>query len=123
MEASKTRRFFNWLIDNIGVLLLISALIRWGSPSTTTQLQLRLTSVGFLFVYYLATEYFFQRSLGKFLTHTLVVNRQDERPSLAAVFLRTLCRFIPLEPASLLLNKKRTWHDMLSGTKVVFINY
>ncbi len=80
-------------------------------------------SVGLLFVYYAATEYFFQRSLGKVITRTVVVNRDDERPSLGAVLLRTLCRFLPLEPLSLLLNGKYTWHDSLSGTKVVFVNY
>ncbi|GAA3954735.1 RDD family protein [Hymenobacter algoricola] len=123
MEASKTRRFLNWLIDSIGVFLLLTLLVRFCSSPTTTRLQLQLASMSLLFVYYAGAEFFFQRSVGKLLTHTLVVSQDDERPSLGAVLLRTVCRFIPLEPLSLLLTGKRVWHDTLSGTKVVFIDY
>jgi uncharacterized RDD family membrane protein YckC len=123
VEASKTRRFLNWLIDTIGMLLLLAALVRWSSSPDATRLQLRLTTVGLLFLYYAAAEFFFQRSLGKLATRTLVVSRHDQRPSLPAILLRTLCRFIPLEPLSLLFSKNRALHDTLSGTKVVFVNY
>lgn len=123
MEASKTRRFLNWLIDTLGMLLLLGTLVRWGSGPEATRLQLRITTVGLLFLYYVATEFFFQRSLGKLVTRTLVVNSHDQRPSLPAVLLRTLCRFIPLEPISMLFGRHRALHDILSGTKVVFVNY
>ncbi|GAA4000506.1 hypothetical protein GCM10022408_09490 [Hymenobacter fastidiosus] len=123
MDASLTRRFLNWLIDNVGVLLLLTVLVRLGSNPAATRLYLRLASVGLLFIYYVGTEFFFQRSLGKLLTQTVVVSRDDERPSFGAILLRTVCRFIPLEPVSLLLSGKRAWHDSLSGTKVVFVNY
>ncbi|MBT9391764.1 RDD family protein [Hymenobacter sp. NST-14] len=123
MEASKWRRLINWLIDNVLVLALLAMLTRLTLGANATQLQLRLTSMSLLFGYYVLTEFYFQRSLGKVLTHTLVVNQHDERPTLGAILLRTLCRFIPLEPLSLLFSRNSTWHDTLSRTKVVFISY
>ncbi|TGD79071.1 RDD family protein [Hymenobacter wooponensis] len=123
MEASKTRRLINWLIDDVVILLALAMVVRLISDAEATQWQLRLASLGALFLYYVSGEFFFQRSLGKLLTRTIVVNKRDERPSLTAIVLRTVCRFIPLEPLSMLLNTKYAWHDRLSGTKVVFINY
>ena len=123
MEASKWRRLINWLIDNVLVLMLLAMLTRVVLGADATQLQLRLVSMSLLFGYYVVAEFYFQRSLGKVLTRTLVVSRHDERPTLAAILLRTLCRFIPLEPLSLLFSSSRTWHDALSQTKVVFVGY
>lgn len=105
------------------MLLVLATLVRWCSSPDATRLQLRLTTVALLFLYYVLAEFFFQRSLGKVATRTLVVNRHEQRPSLQAILLRTICRFIPLEPISLLFNKNRALHDLLSGTKVVFVNY
>ncbi|MBC8084009.1 MAG: RDD family protein [Hymenobacter sp.] len=117
------RRVCNWLIDSIGVLMLLAVLVRLVSGPEASRLQLRLSSMALLFVYYVVTEYFFQRSLGKFITRTAVVDEDDEKPDLGAVLLRTVCRFIPLEPLSLLFHGRLAWHDRLSGTKVVFLNY
>ncbi len=58
------------------------------------------------------------------MTRTLVTTRNDEVPSAGRLMVRTLCRLIPLELISLLFSHRSlAWHDAVSGTKVVYINY
>src|SRR5690606_23868025 len=47
--------------------------------------------------YYLVTEYLSQRTIGKFLTKTIVVSIDGERPKLKQIIFRTLSRSIPFE--------------------------
>ena len=104
--------------------MVLAVLIRLVVGPDSSQLTLRLLALAALFLYYALTEYFFQRTLGKLLTKTIVVDQDDEIPDLSSILLRTVCRFLPLEPLSLLISGKQlAWHDKLSGTKVVFLNY
>lgn len=68
--------------------------------------------------YYVITEYFLARSIGKILTKTKVVNKNGSRASLITVIIRSICRLIPLNPFSFLFGWD--WHDKLSKTKVVY---
>ena len=70
--------------------------------------------------YYLLTEGLFGRSLGKFITGTVVVDINGLKPSFGTIFKRTLCRLIPFEALSF-LGSSRTggWHDSISKTYVV----
>lgn len=69
-------------------------------------------------LYYIITEYFFQRTLGKLLTKTRVVSKTGGKPTLKQIIFRTLSRSIPLEYLSFIV-KDRGIHDSLSGTVVV----
>jgi uncharacterized RDD family membrane protein YckC len=48
--------------------------------------------------YFVALEAFFGRTLGKFITGTIVVDRTGRLPSLAKVLLRTLLRLVEVNP-------------------------
>jgi len=69
--------------------------------------------------YWIATEYFFDKSPAKFLTRTKVVMKDGTKPSFLTIIGRTLCRFIPFEPFSFLGGKAIGWHDSITNTRVV----
>ncbi len=84
----------------------------------------RLLVLAISFGYYATAELLFRRTVGKALLHTLVVTADDDKPGTGRLLLRTLCRFLPLEPLSLLFSRRGLgWHDTLSGTKVVYMDY
>ena len=67
-------------------------------------------------------EAVFQRSPGKFLTGTKVVNESGGKPTFGQILGRSLCRFIPFEAFSFLFGDSSRvvgWHDKFSGTLVV----
>ncbi|SFQ74683.1 Uncharacterized membrane protein YckC, RDD family [Flavobacterium akiainvivens] len=70
-------------------------------------------------VYYGLFESLLQRTPGKFITRTKVVNRLGEKPDEGTILLRTLCRQIPFEALSFLGPYGIGWHDMFSKTLVV----
>lgn len=128
--ASKWRRFFNNLIDSfvyyLLVMLVASILLAVGGQGAAQWIRsLGLVggyAFGFLILmfYYIAMESVLGFTVGKLITGTRVVNEEGEKPNLVQTFLRTLCRFIPFEPLSILFSgETRGWHDSLSGTYVV----
>jgi hypothetical protein len=52
------------------------------------------------FAYYFLFEYFLQRTPGKFLVRSHVEGMHQSRPTARDVVIRTLVRFVPLEPFS-----------------------
>lgn len=70
--------------------------------------------------YYIVTEYFFQKTLGKLLTRTKVVTIINGNPSLKHIIIRTISRSIPFEYFSYLVTVTGI-HDILSKTRVVLI--
>lgn len=124
MEVSKLRRLATWAIDALCVVLLFTLVVRTLPDRLVPVEHFRLLVLAITFAYYATAELLFQRTLGKTLMHTLVVTADDNRPSSGRLLLRTLCRFLPLEPLSLLFSRRALgWHDTLSGTKVVYLNY
>ena len=73
---------------------------------------------GSFFGYYFVMELQFQKTLGKFITKTKVVNKYGEKPTTSELVARTFCRFIPFDNFSFLFTKNG-FHDSLSSTKVV----
>src|SRR5690606_21846162 len=82
-----------------------------------SDLQGQLIFVVISIFYYSFTEGLFGRSLGKFITGTVVVDENGEKPSFSVIFKRTLCRLIPFDGFSFL--GSRGWHDSISDTFVV----
>ncbi|MGK4566250.1 RDD family protein [Flavobacterium sp. 3HN19-14] len=70
-------------------------------------------------VYYNFFEILFSRTIGKFITKTVVVDEFGEKPTANAILLRSICRVIPLEFVTFLGTPPRGWHDRLSNTYVV----
>jgi len=68
-------------------------------------------------IYYIVCEHFWQKTLGKYVTKTTVINEYAEKPDLPTNILRNLIRMVPFEPFSCL--NERGWHDRWSDTFVV----
>lgn len=131
--ASKTKRFFNLLID-----LFIVYLLAIGIGAITNELGVvtgnyqlsdwiinlsptenALFGMIVMFFYYFIMEFYLSRTFGKYFTKTLVVKHNGGKPNLKSILIRTLVRFIPIEIISFLNSNSRGWHDTLSVTYVV----
>ena len=73
--------------------------------------------------YYFIFESIFQRTIGKFITGTRVVDIIGDKPSVWTIAIRSLIRLIPFEPFSFLGAKVCGWHDRWSYTFVVKNDY
>lgn len=131
--ASNGQRFLNLVIDiltqhiiglSIGMLIvLISESIKWyaladwiDQTDSTEQFFIGL----FIFIlYYLLTEIYFSRTIGKYFTKTLVVMKDGSPPNKKTILIRTLCRLIPFEFFSYMGDNLKGWHDIFSKTYVV----
>lgn len=117
-------RFVNFLVDFIVWLVLafiISSIIGFFvQPSDQGMISL----VGYLFIfgtfiaYYAMMEIKFQKTVGKFVTKTKVVNMNGDKPTDGDIITRTFCRLIPFDRLSFLFVRNGI-HDFLSKTKVV----
>ncbi|WP_188794133.1 RDD family protein [Dyella nitratireducens] len=119
--ASKGRRFGTLVIDYVFFYLIIFAIgfiigITHGSEGVA-KFPWQLIGLVVLLSYYLFFEGLWQRTPGKFILGTMVVNGNGEKPSFGQILGRTLCRFIPFEPFSFF--GREGWHDSISKTKVV----
>jgi len=130
--AGKWRRFFNFLIDYAvayGLIFVVAfaAAIVFGEQVVAwaenidrwTDVLLTVTA---RFLYYTFFEGLLGFTIGKLITNTRVVDEQGNRLPFGRAALRSLCRFIPFEPFSLLLSDddvRRGWHDSLAKSYVV----
>ncbi|WP_264519827.1 RDD family protein [Flavobacterium sp. N1994] len=133
--ASIGQRFLNYLLDMIMQLLLIMvfAIIAsivaglFGNKSVVTffatidknTIALYTICYAIALIYYNFFEIVFARTIGKFITQTVVVDANGEKPHQETILIRSLCRLIPFDPLSLLVSQTRAWHDTLSKTYVV----
>jgi uncharacterized RDD family membrane protein YckC len=124
--ADKETRFGNYVIDSIGFIsiLIIHAFILDGLLHIIPAAGSPLLAFYFLFLYfgyYFLFEYFFNKTPGKFLTKTIVIDENDNKPSAKAIALRSVSRLIPFDNLSFLFSNKG-WHDDLSKTKVIYVH-
>lgn len=129
--ASGGTRFVNYLIDSIGIWLFqtyglgylienffLNSLIDDFNADTYT---LAVTGIFFLsaFLYYALFEIIFEKTPGKFLTKTRVVNLQGGKAETGDILLRSIIRYVPFEAFSFLGDSAIGWHDKWSKTRVV----
>ena len=70
--------------------------------------------------YYLLFEGVFGKSPAKFITRTTVVSVDGRKPNFGSIVLRTLCRLVPFDQISILIEKNDCcWHGTWSKTEVV----
>ncbi|MBC7921598.1 MAG: RDD family protein [Ferruginibacter sp.] len=124
VTASKWIRFLNFLLDTVFFSLLIMVVMKAMYPRETISQPeidtIKVLGLPVYFLYYFSLETLLGKTVAKFLTKTVVVNREGSRPGWRNVAIRTLCRYIPLEVFSGLISESgRPWHDTLSGTRVV----
>lgn len=122
MEASKLRRLITCFIDLGCSFFLFLAMLRILPAKLIPLDYYRFLLLGITFLYYAASELLFSRTVGKLITGTSIVTIADEEPVRGQLLLRTACRFLPLEPLSLLFSpRKMSWHDRFSKTKVIYL--
>lgn len=121
-DASRGQRFVNMIFDYFGTLvvlffigILLAALRR---PANFGFLMNYLLGMIAGILYYFSLEVLTGRTLGKLITGTRVVDEHGNKPSARAVFIRTLCRYVPFEPFSVLADGSG-WHDEWSHARVV----
>ena len=133
MLASRSQRLVSVIIDTIvyGILIVLTGffasilyyvfdydgLLIWVmelSPAAITTFNITM-----LVLYYVLMEWFAQRTVGKYISGTKVVLADGTKPGLGAIFLRTACRYIPLEVFSVFGEGARMWHDSIPNTYVI----
>ena len=129
--ASKGQRFATYIIDIIAYYVVMFGIgIVVGIIAGATQNQSLLEfltnfatiiALGVLFAYYAFSEILFNgKTIGKMLCKTRTVDAEGNKPKSGAIFVRSLCRFIPFEPFSVAFNGQGIgWHDSISKTKVI----
>jgi uncharacterized RDD family membrane protein YckC len=132
--AGRGRRFGTFIVDILcyyvvafvfGLVLAVAVFIGYG-PNVAEVVHAiprwKLWIVGCIdiFVYYTLFEGIFARTPGKLVFGTKVVSEAGEKPTPRQVLGRSLCRFIPFDALSFLLDE-RGWHDKIPGTYVVAV--
>lgn len=121
LPATSGQRFANFIIDRIASYVLLMALFLIAGP-VQGEVQIGFTIVAiFIYLgYHLICESIWQRTLGKVLTKTKVVDVNGNKPNFLKIVGRSFARYIPFEPFSFLGgNYPMGWHDSLSKTFVV----
>ena len=127
--AGKGHRILNVIIDMISFFILwtlvtfIAMLLGFDQNYTNeTGEQIPITPLFVLLPtfwgYYILTEYFLQKTLGKLITNTKVVTLTGDKPTILQIIFRTLSRSIPFEYFSYLATVEGI-HDRLSKTRVI----
>lgn len=133
LYASHGTRLANYLIDYVCQLVLLLAFmiaftvvaLIFGNDDILTRIENmnKIEEYGLaivmILVYYNVFEIFFSRTIGKFITKTIVVNINGEKPDSQEILVRSLCRLIPFDGFSFLGPSARGWHDTISKTYVV----
>ena len=107
----------------LGTNLLVDIIVHY-SPLLAQMMLICMTFSLLLFfpLFYVVCEYAWQKTPGKFLTKSVVIDEYGNKPSLRTIILRTLIRWMPLNTYSYLgdkYNHSHGWHDEWSKTWVV----
>ncbi len=128
IQIKRSTRFYNFLIDSIIfivlALIIVPLIVRYVPAFRVYNVQNnRILAFSIYFLYYFLFEVTLSSTPGKLLTKTRVVDKFTfSKSSVFKVFIRTLCRFIPLEALTIFFDENNlTWHDKISKTTV--INY
>jgi uncharacterized RDD family membrane protein YckC len=72
-----------------------------------------------IFIFFFFQEFFFGKTIGKFITKTRVVDKTGNRPSFTLLVIRNISRLIPFDALTYLSKEKRGLHDIFSTTYVI----
>ena len=133
--TDKSIRFANYAVDYLVVLgltmlimlvvMLLSDLLMYDSSSFFSSIENMNRLEEYLFgllitiPYYILMEGLTARTIGKYLTGTIVVDNEGNKPSTETLIKRSFCRAIPFNALSFLGEKSRGWHDSITNTYVV----
>ena len=126
VEAPLWKRFFNFCIDTI-ILILVFGYFFFLLYKTFSLRNSLDGGSAFIFIviilfarisYYMIFELFFDSSPGKFLTETRVIKNDGNKIDAPTSFYKNLARYVPFEPYSFLFARVG-WHDKWTDTTVV----
>ena len=130
--ANKSQRFINFCIDFIvrmviflGIGIVIGIADQFFMTDYVSffenmnRLQEIFIELLLVSVYYLLMEILTARTIGKYITGTMVVDQNGNKATSQHIALHTLCRFVPFDPLSFLGEDGKGWHDKWSQTLVV----
>lgn len=133
IKAGQSDRFINSVVDYLAVMAIVVITgfvaqfmsILFGYDGLSFWFDTMSKGEEYLFGYLLYVGYYFvfelltARTLGKFITGTMVVTDDDKRPDAKVILIRSLCRIIPFDALTFLGNISSGWHDRFSNTHVV----
>jgi uncharacterized RDD family membrane protein YckC len=118
-KVSALTRFIHFIVDTI-VWLIIAAILTF-PLNAKDDLQMLLGYL-LLFIsfmgYYTFMETKYQKTIGKFMTKTKVVNKNGSKPEVGDIVRRTFYRLIPFDRISFLF-APNGFHDRLSNTTII----
>ncbi len=123
-SVSSDIRFVHLLIDTFAwqfMVILISflaGLVFQPVKESEETLISFIIIFGTYFGYYIFFETKYQKTIGKFITNTKVINTNGTKPEITDITARTFYRLIPFDTISYLFTR-RGFHDYLSQTKVI----
>ncbi|MFM2040837.1 MAG: hypothetical protein RLZZ493_1426 [Bacteroidota bacterium] len=121
---SKSKRIINLLIDTmvVGILtLFVMIILDYAGINfkfISTKSNVKIIFIVIQISYYLILEFTLNKTIGKFITHSKVVNLHFSKPNFFQLIIRTVIRFVPFEFLSF-INMGKGWHDLLSKTLVI----
>ena len=120
--VSSERRLLNWIIDLFHIITFTATFIYGLLAVARTSGGIRFSDFHayfiyaiFIFLYYFLNEIIFLQTPGKIFNGVKVSYKGNR---FKAILIRTLVRFVPFYPISLLLSNVG-WHDQLSDTRVI----
>lgn len=119
VEADGAKRFLNFVIDAAVVISMIIIFNKFYFFLKILHIHdaFKIFDLALIFTYFYGLELSIGRTVGKMITKTRVVTDTGDKPTTQQLLVRTISRFIPLEPV---LYIGGAWlHDSLSHTKVV----
>lgn len=126
VEASKNKRFVNYLIDYVMVIIFGMIILGFAAVTGIYDLDAEYflvdEIVGILayFGYYLVIENTLRgQSIGKLLTKSRAVGEDGSEVTFKQVLWRSLSRLVPFEQLSFIGEHSKGWHDKWSGTIVI----
>ena len=126
--VSGGKRFAGFFVDTVVFRLIIYSVtfflaFVFAKPLVTQdEVSILFFSLGLFILcsypaYYFLFEAFSQKTPGKFLCRTRVIDEYNNKPSTRTILLRTIIRLVPFEIFSCL--EGRGWHDRWSDTYVI----
>lgn len=118
-KVSSLARFIHFIVDTI-VWYIIVAILTF-SLNAEDGFQMLLGYLIFFasyIAYYVFMETKYQKTLGKFITKTKVINKNGTRPEVGDIVRRTFCRLIPFDQISFLFTQNG-FHDKFSDTTII----
>ncbi len=125
------KRFIHFVVDYlfvsflllplVGILIGIASAMAGVDRASMDNILINyrlLLGAGTITLYYVLLEYFPNRTIGKLFTRSIVLTETGTKPSFKTCLLRTLIRFVPFEPFSILGSDSKMWHDKWTKTVV-----